>query len=240
MAGRIERDCLAGAERLADSPLVRGLSAPAVEAMARAQRVEHAAAGTVLLQGEDTAARFHVVLEGRVKLVRHHAGNGRELTLFLLGPGDGFDIVGLLDGRPHDITALALDPVSLCSAPAALWRRWLDENPLLRHAMLHYVARQFRHLDTLAGELAMDDTMTRLAHLLLRHFDEEEARGGPNLIRDLPHEELAHLIGSVRVVITRLLGRLRNAGIVRTVGGHLHVPELHRLLDLAERHLGGH
>jgi CRP-like cAMP-binding protein len=215
------------------------LESPALATIARAQRVEQRPAGAVILHASGTTLRFYVVLEGRVKLVRHHA-NGRELTLFLLGPGDGFDIISLLDGYPHDTTAQALDAVTTCSAPSVLWRRWLDENPAMRRAMLHYVAGQLRYLDELAGELAMDDTMSRLAYLLLRHFDDRDPAVRPNLIRDLSHEELAHLIGSVRVVVTRLLGRLRHAGVVQTMEGHLHVPSLHRLLDLAERHVDSH
>lgn len=232
------RECGADcAAKVSQSPLLAGLEDSAFAAVVGAQRVGWWPAGAVVMQAADTTVRFHILLEGRVKLVRQRGGNGRELTLCLFGPGDGFDVVGLLDGRPHEITLQALDEVRTCSAPTALWRIWIDESVALRRNLLHYVAAQLRHLDELAGAVALDDTMTRLAHLLLRHFDDQRTASHPNLIRDLPHEELAHLIGSVRVVVTRLLGRLRRAGMVETVEGRLHVPDLKRLWSLAESRL---
>jgi len=70
----------------------------------------------------------------------------------------------------------------------------------------------------------------RLAHLLLRHFDVGEG----NLLRDLPQRELASLIGSVRIVVSRLLSQMRRQGIVQLRGGAVHSVDLKRLLAKAD------
>lgn len=77
--------------------------------------------------------------------------------------------------------------------------------------------------------------MTRLVHLLLRHFDGNTR--GLNLIDHLPQEELANLIGTVRPVVARLLGELRRDGAVEMSNGDLRIADLQCLLDKADRHL---
>jgi len=117
------------------------------------------------------------------------------------------------------------------SAPVEQWLVWMEIYPVFHRAM--------HQLSELASDLALYDTMTRLVHLILRYFNGKE-RGGlarMNLIKDLPHDELAHMIGTVRVVVNRLLGELHHEGLINTRGGELHVCELKKLLLKAEQHV---
>ncbi|HTY48866.1 MAG TPA: Crp/Fnr family transcriptional regulator [Steroidobacteraceae bacterium] len=189
-----------------------------------------------MLTPGQSAERFMIIVRGRVKIVCSNAHDGRELTLWLLGPGDAFDVVSLLDGEPHSVSAWALDEVETVSAPMSVFRHWLERFPQLRKSCCRYTAAQVRSLTALSAELALHDTMTRLVQLLVRHYAAGSAASPHqvNLIRDLPHEELAHLVGSVRVVINRLLARLRRQGVVATGHNGLSVVNLQRLLWLAD------
>ncbi len=183
----------------------------------------------------DNVSRFRLIVRGRVKICRSDSQNGREVTLWLLGPGDVFDIIALLDDELHVISAWTLDEVETLSAPVSAFRDWLDRSPHLRSAMCRYIARQLCELAELATDLALHDTLSRLARLLVRHFDESKGNrtAGTNLIRDLPQEELASLVGSVRVVISRLLAQLKKQAIVEIRHGALRVLDLKRLLRIA-------
>ena len=61
--------------------------------------------------------RFHVILSGRLKVGRINPETGRMVTLFLLGPGDAFDVISLLDGEPHPVSLEARDDLELLSTP---------------------------------------------------------------------------------------------------------------------------
>jgi CRP-like cAMP-binding protein len=187
---------------------------------------------------EATCKRFYILLQGRVKVIRQNADTGRELTLFLLGPGDGFNVISLLDGKRHNVIAETLDPVIAVSAPISLWHDWLDRYPSLRDAMRRYIDQQMRRLSELAADLALHDTMARLAHLILRNYEASQANPGRNLLRGLSHEELAHLIGTVRVVVNRLLRELREEGVIKYQNGEIKVLDLQKLLRRAEQALG--
>jgi CRP/FNR family transcriptional regulator, cyclic AMP receptor protein len=192
------------------------------------------------IQGTPTPVpRFRIIVRGRVKITRSNSDNGREVTLWLLGPGDAFDIIDLLDDEAHPIAAWTLDEVETLAAPVSVVREWLDRSAQLRVAMNRYIARQLYALTELTTDIALHDTLTRLAHLLLRHFsDGDEARAPkPNLIQDLPQEEIASLIGSVRVVVSRLLAQLKKQSIVELRHGAIRVLDLKRLLRIAQSHV---
>ncbi|MBI1195583.1 MAG: helix-turn-helix domain-containing protein [Gammaproteobacteria bacterium] len=192
--------------------------------------------GYVMSIDTEVCRRFHLILRGRIKIGRHHLETGREVTLLLLGPSDGFHVLNLLDGTgTHDLQTQAIDDVELLWAPVERWLAWMDENNALRRAMANVAASRIEHFCELAGELALESTMTRLVHLLLRHFDGDTK--GLNLIEHLPQEELANMIGTVRPVVARLLGELRRDGAVEMCNGDLRITDLQRLLDKADRHL---
>jgi CRP/FNR family cyclic AMP-dependent transcriptional regulator len=223
-------------DTLKGSPLFAGLGPTALKEMADALVLERYPKNCEVLPPAETVNRFLVLVRGRVKITRSNQHDGRELTLWLLGPGDGFDLVSLLDGQPHVVSAWTLDEVETLSGPVSLFREWLERFPPFRLAVYRCLARQLRELTELAGDLALHDTMTRLTRLLLRHFDTAKSvnAGKLNLIRDLSHEELASLIGSVRVVVNRLLGQLKREAIVDMHSGALRVANLRRLLRRAE------
>jgi len=185
---------------------------------------------------EETWQRFHILLDGRVRLSRGNPESGRMITLFLLGPGEPFCIFSLLDGKPHDVMLETLDDVSLLSLPMSEARQWLDLHPEFNRQLLPYLGEQMCSLAGLASDLALHDTETRLARLILRHVDAPvgEQHATPRLINDLSHESLAEMIGSVRVVVNRQLQHWKQEGIVDAHRGHLEVEALQELTRRAE------
>lgn len=224
-------------DRLAKGPLLEGVPKPVVAAMLEDLTERHWPRRQIVMNPRESVETFCVLLEGRVKITRQNQQTGRELTLFLLGPGDGFNVISLLDGQPHEVTAETLDPVRALCGPVAVWQQWMDQHPAFLGAVRRYVDRQIRQLGELASDLALHDTMTRLAHLILRYFEDGQRDPRRDLLRGLSHEELAHLIGTVRVVVNRLLRELREDGVVDCRDGELQVRNLHKLLEIAEGHL---
>lgn len=89
---------------LEESPLFAGVERSTLKAIRGSIVTENWPKHSALLTPETTAQRFMVISRGRVKVTCSNR-SGRELTLWLLGPGDAFDVVSLPDGQPHGITA---------------------------------------------------------------------------------------------------------------------------------------
>jgi CRP/FNR family transcriptional regulator, cyclic AMP receptor protein len=228
------------AEQLASSPLFAGLGRQALRDTAALCATEHWPKHRLIAGRDDTVRRLRIIARGHVKIVRSSA-QGRELTLWLLGPGDAFDFVSLMDGRAHAVSAWSLDEVTTLSAPLLEMRRRLELYPPLRLAAHRYVAGKLRELTELASDLALHDTSTRLAHVLLRQIASRPSqRSGLDPLRDLSRDDLASLVGTVRVVVSRALGDMRREGILAVHRGELHIANIKRLLLRAEGRLEEH
>lgn len=187
------------------------------------------------LESQRLKHRFYLLLKGKVKISRYHADSGRELTLFLLGPGEAVNWPNLIDNGRSDLQISTLDEVEVLSVPIEQWLKWMGQHQSIHEAMAEIETRQFERLSDLASELAFDNTMTRLASLLLRYLD--CSKSTLKLIHDLSQEELAHMIGTVRPVVARLLGELKREGVICISGGKIHVLNQESLEKKAERQL---
>lgn len=184
-----------------------------------------------------TSERFYVLLSGRLKVSRANPETGREQTIFLLGPGDVFDVVCLLDGEPHDVDATTIDDLEVLSASLGEVRDWIERYPKFNDTFLRYLGEQIRTLEELATDLSLYDTWTRLAKLVVTHMDPEHPHK-LRLISDLSHEELASMIGSVRAVVNRHIQSLKEEGILKTGRKLLEITDLDKLLSKIEGALG--
>ncbi len=223
---------------LRHSPLFDGLDDAVLDEMLGHFRRETWKQGR-RVSGLESGRRFHIILSGRLKMGQTNPDTGRMVTLFLLQPGDGFDVISLLDGQPNPVMLEARDDLMMLSTPMEEARRWVEEHPIFNRSFLPYLGHQMRSLAELAGDLALHDTETRLARLILRHIHDEDPGRPLRLIHNLSHESLAEMIGSVRVVVNRQLQHWQRDGIVVTRRGELVIKELETLLKKA-MHLPHH
>jgi len=190
------------------------------------------------IPAQDVGDTFHIIMCGRLQMMQINEETGRAVTLFLLGPGDCFDILQLLNGQPFDGVLEARDELQLLSLPIDEAREWISDHPDFNRAFLAYLGKQMHILANLAGDLALHDTETRLAKLLLRHLDPHDpGHNKITLINDLSHEAIAEMIGSVRAVVNRQLQHWRKKGLISLNHGHIHIEKLEGLLARTHQHL---
>lgn len=223
---------------LSHSPLFAGLADELLDYMLSLFRRDTWRRG-VQLDPAVFQERFYILIEGRLEVMRINPDTGRSITLFLLGPGDGIDMVTLLNSQPHEIAPVALDDVALISVPILDARNWIDAHPEFNRKFLPYLGEQMRQMEDLATDLALHDTMTRLARLILRHIKPEhpQSQDGQHhlrLIHDLHDETLARMVGSVRQVVNRHLQHWRKQGVLHRHKFQTVVTELETLKSYAD------
>jgi len=231
-------------EVLSRSPLFAGLAEGLLDDMLSLFRRDTWLRG-VHLDPDICQERFFLLSEGRLEVMRINPQTGRSITLYILGPGDGIDVVTLLNTRPHELMAVVLDDIALISVPIGSARTWIDRHPEFNRNFLPYLGEQMRQMEDLATDLALHDTMTRLARLILRHIvpalpASDDGKYHLKLIHDLNDEGLARMVGSVRQVVNRHLQRWRKQGILHKQKFHMEVAELEALqacADEAKQHV---
>ncbi len=181
---------------------------------------------------EAATDHFHIIVSGRVRIEQINEMNGRSVTLFLLAPGDVFDLIQLLTNRPSSGLLVAVDELELLTIPTQKARDWIGSHPEFNLSFLPYLGQQMRVLSGLAEDLALYDTETKLAHLIMRHLDhKKDGQFHIRLINDLSHEVLASMIGSVRAVVNRQLQYWRKRGLINLKRGKIQINQLENLLE---------
>jgi len=226
---------------LRKSILFSGLDDPTLQTMLSIYRRETWTKGAHL-PPKQAVELFLVIISGRMELTRINPETGRQITLYTLAAGDAFDVITLLDGREHDVEPVALESLEIITAPLAKVRHWIETQPSFNRAFLPYLSEKIRRLENLSADLALSETITRLAKLILQQavpdapFLDKDAQSPP-LINTLSDEAMARMIGSVRVVVNRHLQNFIKMGLITTTHGQLVVRDLEKLREYCERAL---
>lgn len=201
------------------------------EDIARFGRITYVKKGEILMRPEECMEHFFIILEGRVKISQINFENGKEQILYLLTKGDMYDIISLLDGKLHENVAMALDDVKLLVFPIELFREWIETKPSFNKLFFPYVAKQLRDVETLATDLSLYDTTTRLVKLIARNIEQQGDKQTLKLINNLSHDELANLIGTVRKVLNRNLQALKKEGLIDIKRKEIRIKDSQNLLE---------
>ncbi|HHH48894.1 MAG TPA: Crp/Fnr family transcriptional regulator [Gammaproteobacteria bacterium] len=221
------------------SRLFSALPTDLLEEMTRYFRAEEWPKGK-LFDPEQLMTRFYILIDGQLELKRHNPENGRELTLDLLKPGDSFDVITLLDGKPHELIVSPLSPLKLIHAPIEVVRSWLWKYSELNRQFLPYLAAKMREQEDLATSLALHNITTRLSRLILKHIGKIKSYTGAkdqehrfHLISGLSDEVLARMVGSVRQVVNKQLQHWKQEGVLDKKRNQLLINDLEALREEA-------
>ena len=190
---------------LGQSPLFASLDDALLKDMLEIFHYETRKRSDIAISPKQASERLYLIISGRAKVSVYNPDNGREHILFLIGPGDGFDLISLLDGEWHNAVATALDDMEVLVTTVEQAKEWINQHPDFNRAFLPYLGKQMHGLVDQVTDLSLYDTEARLARLFLRHLVPGNLPNDIHLINDLSQEALASMIGSVRVVVTRHL-----------------------------------
>ncbi len=103
-------------EQLAKVELFAGLKPEALDLIAKVSSQEIHALGTKIFQHGDAGDKLYLILEGKVRISRDVPGMGEE-ALAVLGPGQVFGEMALLDESPRSADARVHERCRLLAIP---------------------------------------------------------------------------------------------------------------------------
>jgi len=169
--------------------------------------------GTLYRQGEPARAIF-CVLEGQVTIARSSA-DGATLTTAVMGAGDFFG-AALSGAAATEDTARAKGAVSAWRAPIDEFRRLLLQHPNASWEFASLLARRQHRMERRLEGFAFKRVEARLAETfreLSGGFAMRCEHGFGQHLR-LSQQELADLVGASRPVVSTILNRLRDQGVL--------------------------
>ncbi|WP_269622321.1 global nitrogen regulator NtcA [Prochlorococcus marinus] len=189
--------------------VIKGLDGASNEVVERSK--------TIFFPG-DPAERVYLIRRGAVRLTRVYE-SGEEITVALLRENSLFGVLSLLTGHRSDrfYHAVAFTRVEMMSAPAGSVRNAIEADSGVGLLLLQGLSSRILQTETMIETLTHRDMSSRLVSFLLvlcRDFGVPSEQGITIDLR-LSHQSIAEAIGSTRVTITRLLGDLRNLGLLQ-------------------------
>jgi CRP/FNR family cyclic AMP-dependent transcriptional regulator len=203
-------------EALADCFVFRGLKEQERGALvARAPKRTFARGETIFLMGSPGDSMM-VVLRGTVR-ISVSSGDGGELMLAIVGRGEMFGEIALLDRLERTADATAMTACEL----AILQRReilsFLRHNPDTVLRLVDLLCSRLRRTDQHIADLALLPVPKRLAKVLLRlaSADSRPIESCADGQIELSQTELAMMVGTSRESINKYLRLWQSHGLIR-------------------------
>jgi CRP/FNR family transcriptional regulator, cyclic AMP receptor protein len=170
---------------------------------------------TTIMAGGDPNDSLYIVLSGRLKVMMSDA-EGKEVILSILGPGEIFGEMGLIDDEPRSATVVTIEPCELLSLAKRDFKKSLAENFEMCMAVMRGLVKRLREADRKIGSLALLDVYGRVARLLL---DMSENVDGEKVVtKRLPKQDIAKMIGASREMVSRVMKDLQTGGYIEMRG----------------------
>jgi CRP/FNR family transcriptional regulator, cyclic AMP receptor protein len=211
-------------QMLADVPLFSTLDdREQQELFSRLRRRRYRKGDTVFLRG-DPGRDLFLVESGAVKICLTTA-DGKELTLALLGAGEFFGELALLDGEPRSSDAVVMEPSQFLLLERSDFLQFLELHPRVAHRVMEVLSRRLRDNNQLVQDAAFFDIAARLARVILRLVDAvgQADASGVTIARRLTQNELASMVGTTRETVNKWLMEYERQGLIERRNGLIRV-----------------
>ncbi len=199
---------------LVGMPLFASLSEEAMADLAAATMIRHYHKGMFVFMEGEPAERFHLVVDGRLRVFRG-TPEGDEQTLQVLERGELLAITSLINGRPYPASAETQTDAQVAAIDRSDVAPLVQAHGDLAWILLQQVTRRLAWAEGRIYDLALRRATGRVVSALLQFAQEKGAPDGSGrLIVTMPltHREIGQLTGVSRETVTRTFGQLRGDG----------------------------
>lgn len=172
-------------------------------------------AGEAIFLAGDPGDSLMAVVTGQVRISAYSA-DGREALLNVIGPGEVFGEIDVVDGGDRSHDAVAMAPTELLVLQRRDFVAFLTRNPELSVRFMEVMCRRLRWLSEQLEDLNLLDLRARLAKQLLHLADDGHAAGrasGAAGVR-ISQQQLASMLGAARETVNKKLRSLEDRGLI--------------------------
>ena len=197
-------------------PMFAMLSDEKLAAVAQISSLRRVPRHGVVLSAGEAIDSIYVILSGGLKVVMGDQ-EGREVILSMLGPGDFFGEMGVIDDHPRSATVQAIDESSLVVIGQSEFQRCMAENNEVALYVMRNLVKRLRLADRKIESLSLLDVYGRVARVLL---DLAEDRDGRKVVaRRITRQDISQMVGASREMVSRVMRDLQIRGLIEEKDG---------------------
>ncbi len=179
----------------------------------------------IILEEEFGDTVFGIII-GTVKITRVN-DEGKEVILALLGQGELFGELAVLDGEARSANALAQEQCTLLAFPKGEFLNLLKHNFKVSFALMGELAKRLRKSDQQIEALSLSDAEHRIGVSILNLAEDMGIiKKGQVTIVKLPfQQDIANMAGTSRETVSRVLTLFEEKSMITKVGHTLVIPD---------------
>ena len=178
---------------------------------------------TVVSETDEGSILF-IINRGKVKISRM-SESGKEVILAILGEGDFFGEMSLLDGLARSANVVTLADSELFLLHRDDFLALIEKNPKIAIGLLKELALRLRKSDTQIKSLSLFDATGRVATALIQIAEDTGTiKDGVVQVQNLPSQrDLANIAGTSRETISRVMNAFVENDIIIKEKGKLFI-----------------
>lgn len=200
---------------LSSSTLLNGLSPDDFTELKQVCRIAKVDRGEIIWLAGSEVDFFGLVGTGFVKMVRSTA-SGQEVTAEIMGPGQIFGMLGVIEGPGCPLSARGVCPTWYARIPRNVFMPIYRNATLLKEHMVHRITRRLREAHDMIAKLATGRVEERIAAVLIMLAGSYgvEDKDGVTLNVPLTRQDIGEMAGTTTETTIRIMSRWQKDHIV--------------------------
>jgi CRP/FNR family transcriptional regulator, cyclic AMP receptor protein len=188
-------------------------------AIAGVAKTRRYAKDDVIFHADEMGDVFCVIREGKVKITMN-SPEGKEIILTMMGPGEFFGEMALLDDAPRSATVIALEPLEVVTIWRTDFLQILQDTFSITRKLLSELSKRVRRMSLRIESLATMDVYGRLARFFLDLATQQGKLldNGYVAVTRPTHQAIANMIGTSRETVSRLIHELMRQDLLLSEG----------------------
>mgnify|MGYP001772944763 CR=1 FL=1 len=189
--------------------------------------------GNVILMEDEIGSALFIIIDGKVKVSRLDE-TGKEVILSILGPGEVFGEMSLLDGMKRSATVSSLTDTEVFIIYRDDFLNLLNQHPQIAISLLKELTQRLRKADMQIKSLSLKDAEGRIGCVLIMLADDlGKMYKGQVIVEGLPtQQDLANMAGTSRETVSRILSKFEKRGLIKVEGKKLIILEYEKMKQM--------
>jgi CRP/FNR family transcriptional regulator len=190
----------------------------------KAAKIMQLAANQPICRQGMQCSHLALVIEGTARVYKI-GENGREITLYRIGPGESCILTAscIMSRKPFPAFAVSEQPIKALIISTSDVVHWANQAQAWRDYLFELISERLGDVISIVEEVAFRRVDRRLAGYLLQHTDNENNR------MQATHQSIASDLGTSREVVSRILKDFEQQELISITRGAITLEDRHRL-----------
>lgn len=188
--------------------------------------------GHVLFKDGEVGKEMYVIQSGKVRI--HKPVRDVDKVLTVLGPGEFFGEMSILNNKPRSASATVEEPARLLVIDPKTFEAMVRGNAEIAVRLIKKLANRLQETDDQIENLLLRDHNSRVVHFLSQIAVKQGQQSADGLVLEISLKEIASKIGLEIDPVNEVMNKLIRARLVKLTENGLIIQDVGKLREFLE------